>query len=237
MVRYYFIWVFIFALGAFSIPAQAQDARIEPTTITESGTKYLRAIRLRGIDTEVAYFDPSRPSPSLETQQKVTPPPAETDRKVSFDDDWLIYVICGAILALVLYFAVKFGGATALTFRSDAENPSRKVDRQNDLLGDLARSEPDLQSIIAQPDRRIALVQLMLLVLRRAASDTDLRIQQSWTVRDALRHLPRSWPHLAVLRHISKAAELARFGGRDVTEDEFKTHLQNVRPIFRAGAQ
>lgn len=234
--------VTICVLGALSYPSYAQDARAEPTQITESGTKYLRAIRMRGIDTEVAYFDPSRPSPSLETRHKIPPVADETDQtnqtdnKASQNEKMVIYAICGVILAFGLYFVVKFGGATALTFRSQAANPTRKDAAHSDLLGEMAQSEPDLRSIIAQPDRRIALVQLMLLTLRRAATDTDLRIQQSWTVRDALRHLPKTWPYLDVLQQISKAAELARFGGRDVTEAEFKAHLQNVRPVFSSGA-
>lgn len=240
MVRHYILMAFCIVFGTFSHSAPAQDARAAPTQISDAGSAYLRAIRLRGIDSDVVYFDPSRPAPSLETRQRVAPDQAASDGQGDWvfagEGNLLVYVICAVILGGIIYIAIRFGGASAMTFRARTDDSVRGGAKDDSLFGDMMQAEPDLKAILRQSDRKLALGQLMLLALRRAASENDLRLQQSWTVRDALRRLPKTWPHLAALRQVNVAAELARFGGREVSEDDFKAHLETVKPIFGSGA-
>ena len=89
-----------------------------------------------------------------------------------------------------------------------------------------------LQEIIANPDRRAALMALAQYALARVVTSNGLRLQRSWTVRDALRRLPSEQSYLSQLRALVLAAERVHFGGRDVTEDEFKAHLNATQPLL-----
>ena len=75
--------------------------------IGDSGTEYLRAIRLRGIDTDVAYFDPSAPPPKLDTTQE-PPKPAADQADPTIDNRWIPGLIVGGILIAVAYFFLRF---------------------------------------------------------------------------------------------------------------------------------
>ena len=68
--------------------------------------------------------------------------------------------------------------------------------------------------------------------LARVVTANGLRLQKSWTVRDALRRLPADQSYLAQLRALVLAAEGVHFGGRDVTDDEFTAHLNATRPLL-----
>ena len=58
-------------------------------------------------------------------------------------------------------------------------------------------------------------------------------MQQSWTLRDALRRLPGGQAHLAALRDLVALSERVQFGDRDVSEEEFAAHVAAIDPLLR----
>ena len=90
-----------------------------------------------------------------------------------------------------------------------------------------------IEAIRTIADRSEALNRLLAAALALAARAADLRLDPSWTVRDAMRHIPTSWPFRAELARLARDAELAHFGGRAVSEDQFEGHLRAMTPVFR----
>lgn len=205
----------------------------EPLAMGPSGTAYLDALKLRRIDTEVRYYDPTRPAPELETDAK--PPRAareggggELAPRLTIGLPALLILI--AVIALFL----RYGGGLTVSFGRVGENargPGRGV-----AGGEGESAVPaGLGAILAIDDRRAALVTLAEAALARAVAAQGLLFQKSWTGRDVLRHLPRTAPHWDDLRGLVLASERVHFGGRDVSEDEFRAHVHRIRPLIEAG--
>ena len=62
-------------------------------------------------------------------------------------------------------------------------------------------------------------------------------LQRSWTARDAMRRIPRDFDHREALQNLVLDSERVQFGGRDVSEDEFRAHVDALRPLYATGSQ
>lgn len=205
--------------------------------IGDSGTAYLRSIRIRGIDSDVAYFDPASPPPPMETRQ--TPKAPSNPEEWSFGGGLggLPLLISAAVLAAIAYVFFRFGGGVSISFGREGDNASRRGDRGGaGRRGPVAASPGSLKAILRVRDRRAALIQLAQTALTTAVTANGLLLQRSWTARDVLRHLPENQSHIGALRNLVHASERVHFGGRDISEAEFQTHVEDIRPLL-TGAQ
>lgn len=217
----------------------AQDGAKESRAydLTESGEAYLRALPGSGVEADMTYFDPTQPAPELKLDQPLEKPVEETSD--SFDlksgGNLTTALITLLILGVTIWVFVRFGGAVTLSLR----DPDDKVVGAGSdvtargLLGGQALS---LDQVAAIKDRRIALTALLSLVLRKAADDSDMSIERSWTAREAARRLPATWPHRAPLTDLIRDVELTYFGGRPADEATFQSQLQASRRILQRTA-
>lgn len=220
-------------LPTATLPQSGDATEVEPLQATASGEAYLQSLRYRGIDTDVRYFDPTRPVPPLETTAE--PPRPERDSPdVSQEVDIATVVISLAVILAVFVLLYFYGGQLGLSLGSAVSNPERdggeRLAMPDSAFG--VALPKSLQDILSQGDRRAALMALAQYALARVVTANGLRLQKSWTVRDALRRLPADQSYLAQLRALVLAAEGVHFGGRDVTDDEFTAHLNATRPLL-----
>ena len=200
----------------------------EPLEIGQSGEAYLKAVGRR-IDTEVAYFDPTRPAPKLETDR--TPPATLSERESVTPSETAAVIVAGVVLAAVLFAFFRFGSGISVSLRAQSANPERAAQARAAM--EIASREPkDLREILNMPDRRKAIVALAQSTLSRVISANSLLAQRSWTARDALRRIPRDQAHLGDVRDLVFAAERVQFGDREISQSEFEAHVERVRPIF-----
>ncbi|MEL7255580.1 MAG: DUF4129 domain-containing protein [Pseudomonadota bacterium] len=215
-------------------PLGAQQRVEEGLEVTTSGEAYLKALRLRGVDTDVAYYDPTRPPPAFETNatpDKERDPVDIGTRQVSFTAN----VIAVAVLLGVIYLFMRYGGQFSVSLRGD-EDATRGTSAGRVTGQDGAPLPSDLDAIARISDRRLALVTLAQSALMRAITQQGLFLQKSWTARDALRRLPRDMAHRDTLSDLIAAGERVLFGGRDVPEDDFQAYLTRIRPLFTQAA-
>ncbi len=221
-------------LGGF--PATPQEAVQSPAEIGPSGDAYLNAINRSGIDPNVAYYDPTAAVPPLETAQQPEPEPDRSDPSGINGNNirWPSAIVAALIIAGIIYLFARFGGGFLVALNPDADNPHLNI-RQGRRNAKKPSDAPprSLKEILSMADRRDALVALAQNALRVAVTANGLLLQQSWTSRDALRRLPADQSHLAALRNLVRASERVQFGGRDVTEPEFKGHVEQISPLFR----
>jgi hypothetical protein len=229
-MRRFSIVCFLLILSGTLLPSHAQEAVQEPLEIGDSGNEYLRAIRLRGIDTDVTYFDPSAPAPKLDTAQE-PPKPAADKPQVTFEDRWIPGLIVGGVLLVVAYLFLRFGGRLTVSLGRDADNPDSTRPKIRGQAPVWAEKLAPLDEILRMEDRRRALVLLTQKVLATAIAANGILMQRSWTARDALRQLPESQAR-DLLRKLVTMAERVQFGGRDVSEDEFNDHVANCRYLL-----
>ncbi|MEM7597376.1 MAG: DUF4129 domain-containing protein [Pseudomonadota bacterium] len=224
------IWVAVIAGCALS--ASSQERVEEGLEATASGEAYLKSLRFRGVDTDVAYFDPTRPPPELDTRE--TPDPERRDLEVNISRDQATFLenaIMVAILLAIAFVFLRFGGGFTVSLRgdSDAERASGTAAAGGAGFNNVPS---DIDTIAGIEDRRIALVTLAQSALIQAVAQQGLLLQKSWTARDALRRLPRDMDHREALRDLVAAGERVLFGGRDVPEGDFQEFLTRIRPIF-----
>lgn len=208
--------------------------------LSPSGEAYLRA-KPRRINANVGYFDPTGAAPPLETRQRVAPQPEDqedSDRSLRVDNAVLTLIMAG-VLAFIVYLFIRFGGTMSVSLKSEAENvtrdPKGRVRAKPGAL-DAENLQP-IRQILRNPDRKLALIQLARALLLQVVEANGLLLQRSWTARDALRRLPGSQPHLSALRNLVLASERIQFGNREISEEEFQSHVQGVTPLLSGGAQ
>lgn len=145
-----------------------------------------------------------------------------------------------ALLVLgTLFLWLKFGGTGTLLSRDprsedapDQAPDSWRISRQDiDLDG---RSL--LARIARMTDRTEALVYLLRYSLLAGARATNIRFARSDTERSAMARLPQSWKHHEALSALLIDAELAHYGGRSVSDDEF-TRAMEIGKTILGGAQ
>ena len=229
----------LFCLGLCPRQGAAQEAKPQVLEIGPSGTAYLESVRYRGIETDVGYYDPAGAAPELETRQNPPPPPKPgSDLTVETLTTGRIVMIAlaGALLIGLAILVFRTSGSFTLSLRTDVQNPARP--RRTTLSGAFgpAGTPADLAAILAVSDRRRALVMLAQAALARTVMANGVLLQPSWTLRDALRHIPSGQAHLAALRGLVMTGEGVLFGNREVTEAEFQARIAEVRPLMRGPA-
>lgn len=234
MLRLFILLIFLSLLPPIA-QSNAQEPVQEPLEIGDSGSEYLKSIRWRGINPEVSYFDPSAPPPNLDTKQE--PERISTEREgQELSGRWTTGLIAAALLALVLYLFLRFGGGLAVSLKRDTENPMRGRAKGQAETPVWAERLGTLDEILRMRDRRRALILLAQTALAKTVAANGVLMQRSWTARDALRHIPATQQHLDDLRALVLASERVQFGGRDVTEDEFRRHADGCRTLLGTGA-
>lgn len=223
--------VFFLCVGGVAV---AQEARVEALELSASGAEYLKAIRYRGIDTDVRYYDPTGPAPALETDAA---PEQEEGRgwDLSFDFNRQSNVVVVALLAiLLLVILVSLGRVgTSVSFRKEVKNTKRKAAGRMEEEEPEEALPPDINAILRQPDRQQALVRLSQLVLTRCLNAHGVLFQRSWTQREALHRLPNTLPQMSDLRALVLDSERVSFGGRQVSDREFQAHVSRIRPLLQ----
>lgn len=229
----------IYFLIGLPFLAVAQERALEAWEMRASGEAYANAIQFRGIDADVVYYDPAGAAPEFET--RVTPQSPREDRdegqrSVSVETLRSIVVVIAALVILgVTYLFVVHGGRLSLAFSRSPEGggPDRTVAPS---ASDEATEQGSatLHAILSMTDRREALVALCRSLLARAVAAQGILFQRSWTDREALRRIPGNYAHKDALRALVLASEKVHFGGRGVTEDEFRMHLAKLEPLWKA---
>ncbi len=232
----FILWIFFLAPA---LPLGAQEAVKEQLNIGNSGSSYLRAIRLRRIDSDVVYFDPTAPAPRFATSQELENPPDDRQRLA---ENWqipyagirpLTIAITVGILVVTAYLIIRFGGNISVVMRAEAQNPSHGRSDQKSKEATKDVNPGSLDAILRTGDRRRALILLAQKALTTTVASNGLLLLRSWTARDALRHIPKDQLHLDALRNLVMASEHVQFGARDVTEEEFREHFSKIKPLFR----
>lgn len=227
-------FVLFFLTAAPTVMAQSDIPRPLDVEMTPTGEAYLDAVRWRWLQAEITYFDPDRAAPPLDVAARIPRDPSVpvSERQV----DWTTTLIGLAIIMAILALILRFGNFSVIGIRREDDDAPARVDQSG--MRDMGEDRIEaLEAIRAIADRGEALNRLLAAALALAARAADLRIDPSWTVRDALRRIPRSWPFRNALSQLARDAELAHFGGRAVTEDQLERHLQAMVPVFReAGA-
>ncbi|WP_422041363.1 DUF4129 domain-containing protein [Roseibium sp.] len=237
-MRRLFLTFLILGLTAPLIAVNAQEPVREPLEIGDSGEEYLRSIRLRGIDPDVAYYDPTAPAPKLETEQQPLQPAARSgSENVPLPGArWTFMLIAGLILAGIIYLVLRFGGNIAITLQRDADNPESRRAAGPQNTPAWAEKLGSFNDILGIADRRQALVLLTQKVLATLATTNGVLMQRSWTARDTLRNIPLADAQQTLLRALVLTSERVQFGGRDVSEDEFRDHVSSCQRLLGAGA-
>ncbi len=210
--------------------ATAQEKALSPPELSPSGQDYLKAVRYRGIDTDVVYFDPSQPPPPLDT--KFSPAPEEEFQTVSLDTDWTVGIIAALVLAVLTWILYLSVGRTSVSFRSGAGN-AKRVGKPSVDTTEADEELPDLDAILRQEDRNQAVVGLAQLVLTRCLTANEVLFKRSWTHREALRSLPQSLWYIPDLRALVLESERVHFGHRSISDPDFNALLARIRPILR----
>lgn len=215
---------------ALAQPAGAQGAVVPAPLDHPSGAEYSKALRFKGIENGVLYYDPTAPAPDLNTTVKPELPTPKDRPDYSPVAMVVLILVLGGVLAL-FYF---FGRSVSVSFRSSSDDPRRKMARPGSEAVAIPRQATDLQAILAIKDRRAALIRLAHLALTRAVDANGLLFQRSWTQRDALRKLPRDLPYMPQLHALVMESERVHFGGRDISEADFETHVSQIKSLVTA---
>ncbi|WP_208354254.1 hypothetical protein [Pseudaestuariivita rosea] len=229
-----------------SLIAQDQAFDTIYVEITESGQQYESALGWGGPAREMVFLNPDSPLPDLSDLGNINPDSRPVDVEIEdvIPDNPVgvftglriaLFIIFGAILALILYLFVRYGGAGAISFRKAPDNSTRGNYTPSDQQSIYERPPSELEQIESIPDRQAAIIELMRSGLSKAARMNNLRLQRSWTARDAIRRIPKNWPYLGQLSDVTREAEFAYFGDRPVSEDVFQHHLSAMRPLFDKG--
>lgn len=235
------VWV----LGSVLLAGQAlgQATADAPLTVTAVeaprgavSDRYREAARARGVQTEATYA--SDLQGKLPTDGKFTPPKAPAFRDgPSISGGWgliLVFAILFGALALWL----RFGGAGALLRTGPGEIKARPAAPEGWKMPDTgALPGADILAMIrGMADRRAAMVLLLRASLMRAAELSDTRFARSDTEREALRRLPAHLHGRPVLTDLLQQAELAHYGGREVSAETVASFIDRARPMFGAKA-
>lgn len=233
---------FIFALFLMSLalaaPSAAQHNELGEIELQASGVAYLRATRLRGLDRSVAYFDPNRPPPPFETRQpdRGTESGAPSMLPSAGPARTTTLLLTGMIMLGIVYLFVTYSGGLSVSLRQEDDGAATKERRGGPNNGSNSRHAIGLDAILSMPDRREALVALCRSLLARVVTAEGVLLHKSWTDRDTLRRVPRDHPQHGALQQLVFASERVQFGGRDVTEQDLKDHVDRLRALWSTKA-
>lgn len=230
-----FLYVFLFMLLLMPQIGHAQNTAT-PLDADETSAEYERSIRLQGVQKDVVYYDPNGPAPSFDTDEKPVPEEERrrrSDPQFSGDFNLPMLLITGGVLFAILYLFFKFGGASSLVLRSDAQNAKRDTSGAARTKKNAPIDMQSFEGILNNPDRQQALISLAQLLIFKAVSANDLLLQRSWTARDVLRRMPKNSSYLPELSALVLKGELVHFGERDVSEEEFADYAARAKPLLR----
>lgn len=225
------LWAFVAMSAALSGPAFSDVS--EPAA-TLAGKAYSEAAERGGVTHRITYMDPGESIEHIVSSGNSTSraaKPASQEAELPAFRRLVLAVSIGIALCCVAFIA--FGGSRvkiSLGRRPDQDEAASE--HQNTRNTPVAL--PDLESILAIPDRSAALVMLCQAGLAKALNGQGILPQRSWTARETLHHLPRQYPHRGALQSLVFASEQAQFGGREVSDEEFASHVGQVRRVWEA---
>ncbi|MEM9780969.1 MAG: hypothetical protein AAF899_00695 [Pseudomonadota bacterium] len=199
-------------------------------TLTPTGESYLDAIDGRGVEALVGYWDPDAAAPPLELDPDLLRPDRE-DEEPTGDVATTTGFIALAVLLATLFAFFVLAGPRRVALESTG-SATRPTGRRVSVNGQSADTPPSLEEAVAEADRRRALAMLAEAALIEAARQNGQRLGRAMTMRDALFRIPGAWRGRDALARLARAAEIAHFGGRSVSEDSFAEHLAEARRIF-----
>ncbi|QYX55716.1 hypothetical protein K1T73_11540 [Roseovarius sp. SCSIO 43702] len=203
---------------------------------------YLSAARDSRVETELRYAD--RIDPDLLTDENPEIEPAAPPRSapsLRIEGGFGVFLMI-ALVTILLFLWLRFGGSGALLSATPRESDGAQEAPEAWKIGSDETAMDGrslLDRIRAMPDRREALVHLLRHALLAAGDEAQVRFARSDTEREAFARLPEGWRHRDLLRLLLRAAELAHYGGRPVSEEAFENALQQGAAILgprRGGA-
>ena len=234
-----FVWVTV--LGSVLLAGQAigQDTPLKVTAIDAPrgavAETYRAQAAARGVQTEATYA--SDLQGNLPTDGKFTPPKATQTREGPVVNGPMGLVLVFAVLLGGLALWLRFGGAGALLAAGPGDLKAKPKAPEGWKLPDNALPDGDIFALIrGMADRRAAMVLLLRASLLRAAEVSDTRFARSDTEREALRRLPAHLHSRPVLADLLQQAELAHYGGREVSAALLSSCIDRARPMFGAKA-
>ena len=192
-----------------------------------TGQSYSDAISGQRIQSDARYSDETDPAFFVNDETAIRPTSQPRDMPQIRGGTGVFIVI--ALVAVMLFLWLRFGGTGALLSAAPKETDGATTAPEAWKIGaDEAAMDglSLLDQIRAMPDRRAALVRLLRHALLAAGSDSQTRFARSDTEREAFARLPSSWRHRQILGLLLRAAELAHYGGRAVSEDAFEKALE-----------
>jgi hypothetical protein len=241
-------WLIVVLLACFTQAGAAAPVALGQPDLTASGQAYDRVIRLRGIERDVTYFDPMAPPPSLKTGrapgQTGGPSGGLADRTrvlegldfVTLDGVRItLFILAAVMLFGITYIFIAHGGRLPVSFARDIRDETSL--RRGGVSEAQGHGSAPLRvdAILRMKDRKLALVALCKSLLARAVAAEGVLLQDSWTDRDALRHVPQNLQQHEALQQLVFASERVQFGGRDVTEEEFSNHVSRLETLWTKG--
>lgn len=222
-------------LAAQAALAQAPDGLTLTTVDPPRGaaaTAYQDATRGRA-QTQATYATDVQGG-RLTVDSRASRPTATLPRAPVLDGNLAMLVVVGG-LALALFLWLRFGGGGLFARTPAAAPPPPRVTPEGwDAQGNSAPGGDLLARAAAMVDRRAALVLLLRACLLHAAAVTGTRLARSDTERRVLARLPGHFAPRALLADLLARAELAHYGGRDVSEADFAASLTAARHLLGA---
>ena len=148
------------------------------------------------------------------------------------DGNIAMLVVVGG-LALMLFLWLRFGGGGLFARTPDLAPTPRVTPEGWDAPAETPGGDL-LARAAAMADRRAALVLLLRACLLQAAAATGTRLARSDTERKVLARLPGSFAALGPLGELLRRTELAHYGGRAVSDDDFAASLGAARVLLGA---
>ena len=228
--------------GAQTAPDSAQTGQPKITAIdpprSAAADRYRSIAADQGVQTDAIYA--AEIEGKLRSDSRFIPP-----KKTTASPDYNPPSLSGSfgmLLVLALLLAglalwLRFGGGGALLSKGPGEIMEKPVApegwklpaAQDTVLGG------DIFAIIrSMADRRAAMVILLRTALMQAATTSGTRFARSDTERDALRRLPQSVLGRSILGDLLREAELAHYGGREVSEATLHACIDRARVLFGA---
>lgn len=220
----------------YAIPSDVEAPR------SETGRAYLsgpgRRLRAEPIYAEELEGDlAGKRRPPREEKEKKKDPPRDPLISLSGNMGGLFAIL---LILVLLGLALKFGAGGAL-LRGDPQTAARKrkaaaPEAWAAEAEDLSEAGDLLARLAAMGDRAAALAILLRHALLAAAEAAELRFARADTEREAFAKVPADWPGRPALAGLLRAAELAHYGGRPVSDADFAAALEAGRGLLGMGA-
>ena len=238
-------WFWVLTLGSALLSGQAfgHDSpktalEIDAAEVPQSdiADRYRALASRNTVQTEATYARALQGK--LPTDGKFIPPkqPRQRSDPPISGPTGMILVFAMLLGALALW--LRFGGAGGLLSAGPGEIKARQPPPEGWKMPDgNALPSGDVFALIrGMADRRAAMVLLLRTSLMRAAEISETRFARSDTEREALRRLPKHLHGRPVLADLLQQAELAHYGGREVSADLLASHIDRARALFGAKA-